>query len=189
MSFQSIANFYIKQDLTGDDIFKLTGKQPIIYSQLKSYSSVEQLLGKEGFIVILYETSSRTSGHWTCLTKTFEGKLRFCDSYGLYPDDEDQYAHTNALIPKYLTALISKSNMPFEYNQVDYQRKSSSVSTCGRFASFFSITAREMTLDEVKTFLTGNASSILNSDFIVTAYTMHTLREIRGYFEKPTQKK
>jgi hypothetical protein len=184
MSFQDITNFYIRQDLTGDDLVKLTGKQPIVYSQLKNYTSVEQLLGKEGFVVILYETSSRTSGHWTSLSITFEGKLRFCDSYGLYPDDEDQYASTNALLPKYLTALINKSTLNFEYNQVDYQRKSSSVSTCGRYAAFFSTTAREMTLAEVKAFLTGNASSILNPDFIVTAYTMHTLREIRGYFEK-----
>jgi hypothetical protein len=183
-TFQNLCSFYVKQDLSGDDILQLTHKEPIIYSELKNYTSVEQLLGKHGYAVILYETSSKTTGHWVCISKTFEEKLRFFDSYGLKYDAEDQYAAVNNTLPRYLTNLIESSKYNVEWNTVDYQKKSSAVSTCGRWASVACLVFRHMRLSEIETFLKSNSNSFLSPDNIVTSLTMLTLHEIRNFFDK-----
>lgn len=181
---EQVVQHYVKQDLTGDDIARLIGKAPLLYRDLKGVRSAKELLGKEGYAIILYETSSRTSGHWVALYERFDGVLCFADSYGLKYDTEQQYAAYTAQLPRYLTAIIEGSGMKVEYNKVDYQNKSSRISTCGRYASFFCLFGQHMKFDEIQSFLARNQDAFLTPDNIVTLCTLWGLGEIRHYFDR-----
>lgn len=185
MSCTAIIDYQITQDLSNKDIFELTGKQPIIYEELRKYKSIDQLLGKEQFIIILYEVASAFSGHWVALYRqSADNQLVFFDSYGMQPDQEDLYAQTNALIPKYLTHLLEKSAEKYTWNTVDYQSKNSGVSTCGRWASCAVRCFRHMNIDQVQSFLKTNESAWLTPDRIVTLLTVFTLNQIQAYFKQ-----
>jgi hypothetical protein len=184
-SAEAVVQYYSKEDLSGEEIKILTRKEPVIYSDLAKYKSVQQLLGKENYCVIMYQTSSRTTGHFVALYMRYDGVLCFADSYGIRVDTEQQYgASYDDKIPKYLSNLIEKSGLPYEENKVDYQSKSSRISTCGRFASFFCIFGRDLQFREIQDFLTTNQDSFLKPDNIVTMLTLFPLREIRQYYDK-----
>ena len=57
MSIEQLVTHFKTRDLTGQDIIKLIEKGPVIYSDLKKYRNLNQLLGKEGYVVLLYQTS------------------------------------------------------------------------------------------------------------------------------------
>ena len=42
---ESIVKYFSQRDLTGDEIQKITGKQPILYSDLKNYTFNKLLSG------------------------------------------------------------------------------------------------------------------------------------------------
>lgn len=178
-SIERLVERFKVQDLSGEDIQRLVGKYPVVYSELAQYRSVKDLLGKEKYAVILYEVSSKTSGHFVALYEREDGTLCFADSYGLFVDDEDQYAPTNAKLPKYLGALIAKSGMPFEYNRIDYQSRKSGVATCGRWSCFFCLFGRKRTFAQIDALLTRNASAWLNQpDNIVVMLSLWPLLEL-----------
>ena len=181
---EKLVDFYKTRDLSGDNIAQLINKAPILYGDLGKFKSVKELLGKEGYAVILYETSSRTDGHWTALYLRFDGVLCFADSYGLKYDTEQQYAAYTAKLPRYLTQLIEGSGMEVDYNKVDYQNKASRIATCGRYATFFCLFGKHMTFPEIQTFLARNQNSFLTPDNIVTLTTLWGLDEIRHFFDR-----
>lgn len=185
---EKVVEHYIKQDLTGDDIETLIHKPPVLYADLGKFKNVEELLGKDNYAVILYETSSRTSGHWVALYKRFDGVLCFSDSYGMRYDTEQQYAPYTEKLPRYLTQLIEGSGMPVEYNKVDYQNKNSRIATCGRYACFFCLFGKIMKFDEIQSFLQRNQDSFLTPDNIVCLTTLWGLGEIRNYFASLNRK-
>jgi hypothetical protein len=156
----------------------------VLYSDLGKFKNVRELLGKEGYAVILYQTSSRTSGHWTALYLRNDGVLCFADSYGLKYDDEMQYAAFDKPLPRYLTMLIEGSGMQVDYNTSDFQNKSSRVSTCGRYATFFCLFGPKMNFRQIKSFLTGNSSDFLKPDNIVTLLTLWSLDEIPAFYSE-----
>lgn len=184
MSCNSIVQYYLNVDLSGQDIFHLTRKSPVLYSDLAKYKNVRELLGKEGYVVILYQTSSKTSGHWVSLYLRNDGVLCFADSYGLRFDTEQQYAAFDKPLPRYLTQLIESSGMQIDYNKTDFQNKSSRISTCGRYATFFCLFGPRMNFQKIKTFLTSNSSDFLKPDNIVTLLTLWSLDEIPSYFQQ-----
>jgi len=181
---EKVVEFYKTRDLSGDNIDYLIGKAPILYRDLGKVKSIKELLGKEGYAVILYETSSRTDGHWVALYERFDGVLCFADSYGLKYDTEQQYAEYTAKLPRYLTQLIESSGMDVDYNKVDYQNKSSRIATCGRYATFFCLFGQHMTFPEIQSFLMRNQDAFLTPDNIVTLCTLWGLGEIRHFFDR-----
>ena len=185
MSIERLVNFYISKDLSGDEIKLLTGRPPVIYSDLKKFSSLSELLGNQHFVVLLYQTSHINNGHFVCLRENSNGDISFIDSYG-YPYDSQQHVgadYDNAL-PRYLTDLIQKDGRPVQCNKFDYQRKSPVVSTCGRYACIFSLWL-ELSLEEIHRLLTTNSSGFLqNPDNLITILTILPLNDVRKFFEK-----
>jgi len=181
---EKVVEFYKTRDLSGEDIQHLINKAPVLYRDLAKFKSMNQLLGEEGYAVILYETSSRTDGHWVAIYNRFDGKLCFADSYGLKPDTEQQYAEYTDKLPRYLTQLIESSEREIDYNKVDYQNKASRIATCGRYATFFCLFGSHMTFPEIQTFLSRNQDAFLTPDNIVCLCTLWGLREIRHFFDR-----
>jgi len=185
-SLEELTKYYTRQDLTGQDIFDLTGKQPVIYSELKNYSSLKQLLGSENFCVILYQTSSKTTGHWVavmCNEKTND--IVYFDSYGIHYDTEQQFgAEYDKPLPMYLTQLIESDGRPVKITQTDVQ-KWGKISTCGRWSSIAVKFLRHITLSQFNQLFTTNQSALLNqADIAATLLTLLSLRDIPQFFNK-----
>jgi hypothetical protein len=182
MSLETIVSHFIKSDLTGDEIKRLTGKSPVLYSDLKNYSSLKQLLGSENCVIVLYQTSSRTTGHYVAITMNKAGKIRYCDSYGIQsPDAELQFTPFDKVLPKYLTKLLAPYQ--FESNSVDYQSKSSNVSTCGRYASLF-CRFKDLSLRQINELFGGNKDVYLQrADNVATLLTLLSLNDITEYLQ------
>jgi hypothetical protein len=134
----------LKYALSNHDIFQLLkGKCNVItYSELSKYNTIEQALGKNGCLVILYETEPNF-GHWTCVfySRNQRGKkiISWFDSYGLYPDDEVDFIDNNMrkLLTGgefYLSKLLSNTQYPVEYNEFPLQEMKDGVNTCGKWA-------------------------------------------------------
>lgn len=186
MSLEQIANFYINTDLNGVDINQLTGKSPIIYSDLKLYKSLSALLGSQKFAVILYQTSSKTTGHWVAVMVNKYNQIVYFDSYGLHYDTEQQNgANFDVKLPMYLTNLIEADGREVVYNKFDYQQWSKNVSTCGRWASVAVKFLRDISLSQFHQLFTTNQNSLLNkADFSVSLITLLSLSDITKYFNK-----
>lgn len=185
MSMEMLCNYYKGQDLSGADIKTLTGRAPVLYSDLKNYSSVKELLGSFHFVILLYQTSAVNTGHFVCLRESDEGILSFVDSYGFKFDAEQNLGATyDQRFPPYLTQLIEKDGRVCEWNKYDYQRKSGAVATCGRYSSVFAMW-RNLSFEEIKGIFTRNTDPWLNQpDNLVVAMTLLPLSNIREFFQK-----
>lgn len=178
-----MVSYFIKTDLTGNEIERLIGRPPVLYSDLAKYSSLKQLLGSFGYVVVLYQTSSRLTGHYVAITQNSQtGKIRYCDSYGLKnPDVELQYTPYDKSLPQYLTKLLSPYT--YESNTVDYQARNPSVSTCGRYASLFCM-FRDLTLVQIDELFKGNQVGYLNNpDHVAVLLTLSGLNDITKYLD------
>jgi hypothetical protein len=187
MSLESIVNYFKQRDLNGGEIENLVGKYPILYSDLKKYESLTSLLGKHNYIVVLYQTSSKTTGHYVSISFNPEiNTIRFCDSYGFPMDTEQQYAAYDKPLPKYLSILVEKHirdhpECKFEFNTHDYQRKSSKITTCGRYSSLFSLFYK-VPLIKIHEMLRMNHSAFLSDpDNVATILTLVGLNNIQDY--------
>jgi hypothetical protein len=187
MSLETSVNYFKKQDLNGEEIIKLTNKAPVLYSDLAKYKTIDDLLGKEGYVIILYQTSSKTTGHFVAITRNDKtGRIRYADSYAIRnPDAEIQYTPYDQSLPKYLSALLEGTN--FESNTVDYQSSQKGVSTCGRWSSIFCL-LRNCELSQISTFFKGNKGGFLqNSDNCATLITMWALNDITQFLSHLSQ--
>lgn len=182
MSLERIVEHFKKTDLSGDDIETLVGKPVVLYSDLGKYKSITQLLGKEKYVVILYQTSSYTSGHYIAITQNDSGKIRYCDSYGIKnPLTELQFTPYDKVLPKYLDKLLG--GIDYESNTTDYQSKTPTISTCGRWASLF-CKFRNLTLVQIRELFTANKSAYLNdSDNASVLLTLLALKDITSYLD------
>ena len=181
MSLEDCVNYFIKQDLTGEEIEKLTGKPVVLYSDLAKYKTISQLLGKEKAVVILYQTSSRTSGHFICICEDDEGNVKYCDSYALNPDNELQFTPYDKPLPKYLVKLLGDN---YTSNPFEYQSKKPNVSVCGRYASLFFLW-RNLSFLQIREILKHNKDVYLqDSDNVVCLLTLVGLSEIREFYSK-----
>lgn len=184
-SIEQLTKFFITQDLSNTDIKTITGKEPYTYEELQQFNNLDDLLGTENFAIILYQTT-KTSGHWTAIVKNIHNnQIIFFDSYGLYPDTEIQYTQYNQSLPMYLTRLIKESGKDIKYNNVDYQKWSKSVSTCGRWASIAVKLLKHIELSTFEQLFTTNQNSLINQpDFTATLLTLLQLKDIQKYFKK-----
>ena len=179
MSLEDYTRYFVKRDLSGDEIAKLIGREPVLYSDLKKYSSISQLLGKFGYVVILYQKTG-FDGHYVALFEDKDGNLNFQDSYGFKPDVpiNMKLLPYDEPLPRYLTMLLEKSARKLIVNNYDYQSRKPNTADCGRHACL-RIRLRNLSNDQYRTLLTHNKSPFLNSDNCVTMLTLLSLNDFQ----------
>lgn len=124
--------------LSDDEIHSVLGKfKPMLYSELKDYPTIEDLLKKDyDWRIILLETKEN-SGHWVCIMRKTDNDYYYFNSYG------DSYNKDLYLIPRmmrkilgqddnFLNKLLIDKNV--EYSKNRFQGNNSSV--CGRYCLF-----------------------------------------------------
>jgi len=185
MSLEQMTLYYKDRDLTGDEIVKLIRKPPIVYSELGKYKTIDQLLGKENYAVIMYQTSSKTTGHFIAITRNDRtGQIRYNDPYGIpNPDTELQFTPYDQQLPKYLNALLKGTN--YESNRVDYQG-GKKVSDCGRWSSLFCLLHNLTQLQIRQLFKTNGSGFLGNSDNCAVILTLFALNDLVKFFDNLT---
>jgi len=131
MNVDVLAHHLEKVDISGQDVQAIAG-QPIkvvLYSNLGAYT-LSSLLSPYGAAIILYQTTGKKVGHFTCMFRQGQG-VHFFDPYGFAPDAELPFASFDQSVPRYLTQLLS--NVQYTYSSHDYQGKRGGVNTCGRW--------------------------------------------------------
>lgn len=178
-NLQAIVNYYKFTDLSGDEIKRLIGVNPILFSDLANYQSIDEVLGKRNYAVILYQTSSYTNGHYVALTRSDTGKIRYCDSYGIpNPLKEVQYTPYDQALPNYLDKLLK--GIDYESNTIDYQSWKHTA-TCGRFSALF-CRLRNVELYQINQ-LFRNDGFLSLPDNVATILTLFALEDIAKYFQ------
>lgn len=132
-----------KQPLTNFDIKDYLGQNAkiVVYSDLKKYKSIEDLLpNNNSYFVLLYQDSAH-SGHWVSLLRKGD-TIIFFDPYGLYCDDELKWIDPNTrqglgIKKKYLSDLLNDFDGKINYNKVKYQSENPDISTCGKHTCFW----------------------------------------------------
>jgi len=179
MSLEDLTRYFLRRDLSGDEITKLIGRPPVLYSNLGSYSSVKQLLGKYGYVVILYQ-KTQFDGHYVALFQDKNGNLNFQDSYGFKPDMPINMGLLpyDEPLPRYLSNLLDSSGMRVIINDYDYQKgKRKGYSDCGRHACL-RILCRNLSNDQYRIMLTHNKSAFLTADHCAVLLTMLSLGDL-----------
>ena len=182
---ERLVEYFRKQDLTGDDITKMIHKSPVAYSQLGKYKSLKDLLGKEGYVVILYEVS-QNSGHWVCLVDQGD-TVFFQDSYGYPPDapiTRGLVPYDQKNYPLYLTKLIQSDSRKFDYNKIDYQSKNPNTGDCGRHACLKCL-LKDIPNDKYRELLFQNQNPYLTPDNLVVLLTLMGLNNINQFYLDP----
>lgn len=138
--------------LSDTDVKKLIGKcsKLITYPELSHYSSIDDLFKDCNKIILLYVNEIKdnaVNGHWCLLTRVKRnGKtiVEFNDPYGYMPDDQlnfysDKWRRESGQNYKYLTKLLYdfslNPNNEVHYNELQLQKESPDVNTCGRWAA------------------------------------------------------
>tara|TARA_R110000803_G_scaffold96428_4_gene164596 strand:+ start:208 stop:729 length:522 start_codon:yes stop_codon:yes gene_type:complete len=158
------------QDLTGEDLKHIcNGLVDIVpYHTLGNYKSIEELMGKYGSVILLYEMRENF-GHYVALFMNGNNDLEFFDSYGFKPDEEIKYATYNQSngVP-HLTQLLKKYNKKIVVNTERLQVFKEHINTCGRWTSL-RILLKDKPLREFIELFTKNRQ--YNGDFWVSALT------------------
>jgi hypothetical protein len=124
--------------LSDTDIRTLLGQDIsiITYPELADMSDINECFDKQGRCILLFLTSSPTSGHWCCLLRRKDG-IEFFDPYGEPPDAQKKGADPALLLQMdsrqpYLSRLLRDTDVPVHYNHHPFQKEKSDVNTCGR---------------------------------------------------------
>lgn len=143
----------IQYPLGDDEIkFYLPDANVIKYSDLKKYSTIEDLLPNDkSYCVILYE-NQHNKGHWTAIMRYNDKKngdlIEFFDSLADdgSPDSELNWnnKNNNKLLGQgnpILTNLLLNSDLPVIYNKFKFQsegnnKDGNNINTCGRHVVF-----------------------------------------------------
>jgi hypothetical protein len=133
-----------QKTLSGNDILKFfNGKVKIVlYSDLRKYNNIDQLLNPFGRVALLYyrEKEPNYYGHWISVFKTSRNTIEVYDPYGSFIDDTLKTINTdfrkeNYEYTPYLSKLLlNQKKYKVEYNDVPLQMLKHGVNTCGRHA-------------------------------------------------------
>ena len=178
MSLERIVKYYKFRDLTGDEIKFATGKYPVLFSDVPNYKNLEDLLGEEKFVVILYQTSSKTNGHYVCISANDDGKVRWNEPYGLSPIQIRQYTPFDDPYGEYIINMLAPYDV--EYNRTDFQGKSG-ISTCGRWSTIFAKLRNVSFQKIIQLFATNQSSFLRDKDNAATLLTLFALNNIEEY--------
>jgi hypothetical protein len=136
--FQNIA-------LSDNEVLKIIdGKANLeVYPNLHKYKSIDQLLGKYGACIILYEAMPNY-GHWCCIFKVNNKLIEYFNPYGGFhegfPDDSlnfipPDFRETSNQNYPYLSRLMYISPYELSYNEISFQKKGNDIKTCGRWCA------------------------------------------------------
>lgn len=166
------------------DLFRIAGKKCNVFtypeiSKFKFYTQLfkkgnseyanqdDGLIFDDSFCIILYLTGERC-GHWTCISRNRNG-INFLDSYGDVIDD--QLKHVDSSIfgqnKKHLVKLMQRANKPIYYNDLQIQRFSSNIATCGRYCALYLKYDHMLIDDFVKTLLSKAKEYSVSPDMLV----------------------
>lgn len=145
----------LAESTTPLDIFKIAGKicNLFTYPEIRKFKNINQLFKKgnssvaelcpinlpfdKKCCVILY-LAGENFGHWCALTKR-GNDINFLDSYGEVIDDQLESVNNN--IPgqdkKYLVKLLNKFRGDVYFNDIQMQKMTQNIATCGRYAGLF----------------------------------------------------
>lgn len=166
----------IKRPLSTLDLQKMLGNKIKIidYRKLHKYHNIDNILGKYGCVILLYETRLNY-GHWVCLFK--DGNIiEHFDSYGYRPDEELKFT------PKYfretyygklphLVTLLMNSPYKIRYNHYKLQKHGNGISTCGRWVAL-RLLLRNLDEHQFKKLFTVKG---IPKDYLVTLITQNLL--------------
>lgn len=133
----------IDYSLSSTDVLKIVERKAnlIIYSDLRYYSSIYDVMKPHGACIILFINDIDGSyGHWTCVLDRGD-RVEFFDSYSMKPDEEFgeidpeiRRKHNYRGLP-YLSKMLYDCGKKIEYNHGKLQSEDSNVSTCGRWVA------------------------------------------------------
>lgn len=127
--------------LSGEDMINYGPQNSKIlnYKQLTEYDNLDDALGQEGILILLYLTQTDNYGHWCCVFKRTKNIVCFFDSYGKTIDESFKFADPgvrkrNKEILPHLSRLLYNSGYNVEYNDHKLQNisKTHHIATCGR---------------------------------------------------------
>jgi hypothetical protein len=157
---------------------KLKGKYNIItYEELNKYKTIEDAIGINEGLVILYETK-HNSGHWICIFTRYNKKgqkvLSFFDPYAYNIDDQlgyidDRFKIENNTYYPYLSLLLYNSPLPVEYNELPLQKFAKGINTCGPWV-IARLKFRNLSIREFYNLFRGN--KYFTSDELVALYAL-----------------
>ena len=176
---------YNKVDLNGDEISHLIGKPPVMYSDLPKYKDLEALLGPERYCVLLYQTSSKTTGHFVAITAYDDGTVSWRESYGYSPIQVRDLCPYDDHFPSYVIKLLSPYKV--EYNTFDFQSKHKGISTCGRWASIMCRLRQIPLRDIVRLISTNHSEFLTNYDNTATLLTLLALNDVTKYLQQTSR--
>lgn len=164
--------------LSDGDIRAILGKDTsvISYPQLKNFNDIDECFDNKGRCIILFLTTSPTSGHWCALLRKPD-HIEFFDPYGGTPYDVKGFAkgRLEELDEKqpYLSDLMRQKGLPVYYNTHQFQKDNTSVSTCGRHCVVRSLYS-SYPLEKYKKIIDGSGMS---ADDFVSGLTYDKLRK------------
>lgn len=121
----------------------------ILYSELKNYNTIYDLLKPYNKVCILYYWK-KYSGHWVCCFLNKNNNIEIFDSFGSWIDDTLKQINMNFRKEtdqnyKHLTKLLYDIKKPVEYNNIKLQ--SNKTSTCGRWC-IYRMKRNDLTIEE-----------------------------------------
>lgn len=162
----------MKKPLSGDDVMKIAGNKSkvLTYPQLSKYQTIDEVLGKDGTAIILYQTSNNY-GHWVGLLKR-GNRIEIFDPIGVKPDDElkfinKHYRKVSNQHHPHLSYLLYNSPYAIEYNHDKLQKDDKNVSTCGRHVGL-RIRSKNIPLTK---YVKSIKESGMDTDYLVTGIT------------------
>ena len=176
MSFDSFIKNGEDYDLSSDDVMNITDNKYkfILYHDLEKYNNIDDVLGQNKGVILLFQNENHDSGHW--VTLWLDGDtLYFWDSYGLRMDEELKYAdynrriHNGVPVP-HLTHLVEQSNYKVVSNTYRYQKFKTHINTCGRWVAT-RLKMRDTNEEDFKKLFTKN--KYYDGDFWITIATQH----------------
>jgi hypothetical protein len=190
MSLQNLVAEYIRTPLTGDEINTLVGCQPILYSDLKNYKKLEDVLQHTGkpYAIILYQTSSYTNGHYNAIGVNFQGDAFSFDPYGFTEIETKQNTPYDEKLPNYVTPMLEDyvkrhPGKKVVINKVDFQSKAGGVADCGRHASLAALFSKSMTFEQMQRLYFTNTDPYLKGDVVATILTLMSLNDIGKWYK------
>ncbi len=154
--------------LSRDDILKLTNNQcnVIVYDDLLNYNTLDDAMGNNGAIVVLYQTSD-SYGHWCACIKINKNLIEFFDPVSSKPDKEFNFITETYKRNPYLSHLMRESPYKLSYNQYKFQKNKKGINTCGRWCAL-RVILKNYSLEQFKKVVTSGKKDY---DFMVTIIT------------------
>jgi len=132
--------------LSDQDILRINPRTHVyLYSDIKKFKNIDQLLYPYDSAVILYEwkrDKNGSVGHYVTINRLNNGVIEYMDSYGCQIDrplkqlknSSESFKRWTNQDKQYLLRLLINSNSPVSYNQYQLQSTDDGISTCGRYA-------------------------------------------------------